>query len=78
RVRPWHAWLLGAGAWFVMLVIVWRLLVPLIRIGTRVGVATVTGRRRSRRRRGHCPVCDYDLRGLEFSPHCPECGTLQV
>jgi hypothetical protein len=31
-------------------------------------------RRRSRRRRGECPVCGYSLRGLPV-PRCPECGT---
>jgi len=29
------------------------------------------GRRQSRRRRGLCPVCAYDMRGLSA---CPECG----
>ena len=23
---------------------------------------------------GHCPRCDYDLRGSQQSTHCPECG----
>ena len=30
-------------------------------------------RARTRRRRGLCPACGYDLRGLE-SERCPECG----
>ncbi len=30
-------------------------------------------RRRSRRRRGHCVQCAYDLRG-DFAHGCPECG----
>lgn len=25
-------------------------------------------------RPGHCPVCDYDLRGTPAAPRCPECG----
>jgi hypothetical protein len=29
-------------------------------------------RRRRRLSRGHCPVCDYDLRANQG--HCPECG----
>lgn len=31
-------------------------------------------RRGTRRRRGRCPACGYDLRGLQHS-RCPECGT---
>ncbi len=36
-------------------------------------VGWIQGRRASRRRRGRCPQCAYDLRG-EFSAGCPECG----
>ena len=32
-------------------------------------------RRRSRRARGHCPACGYDLRGSPGADHCPECGS---
>jgi hypothetical protein len=31
-------------------------------------------RRRSRRRRGICPRCGYDLRGTPAAAICPECG----
>lgn len=31
-------------------------------------------RRRLRRRRGHCPACNYDLRGSVDGSPCPECG----
>jgi hypothetical protein len=30
-------------------------------------------KRRSRRRRGRCIACGYDLRGIEGAK-CPECG----
>jgi len=33
-------------------------------------------RERRTRARGRCPDCGYDLRGLEFSERCPECGRL--
>jgi hypothetical protein len=36
--------------------------------------APVAIRRRTRRRRGHCPTCNYDLQGTTAGP-CPECGT---
>lgn len=29
----------------------------------------------SKRRRGSCTKCGYDLRGLSVQGHCPECGT---
>src|SRR5215468_5432569 len=28
-----------------------------------------------RHRRGHCPACGYDRRGLPLAAACPECGT---
>jgi hypothetical protein len=31
-------------------------------------------RRRTRKRRGHCPTCNYDLRATSAAP-CPECGS---
>jgi len=31
-------------------------------------------RRRLRSRRGHCPACNYDRRGLAPDAACPECG----
>ena len=34
---------------------------------------TTLARRSIRRKRGHCPACNYDLQGLD-SPTCPECG----
>ncbi len=38
------------------------------------GIATL--RRARRRSQGHCPHCNYDLRGLNTAvqPRCPECG----
>ena len=29
----------------------------------------------SRKRRGHCPACGYDLSGIPAGTKCPECGT---
>lgn len=37
--------------------------------------AIPVARRELRRRRGRCPVCGYDRRGLDVVSPCPECGT---
>ena len=40
-----------------------------------LAVAGDRARRRSRRARGHCPACGYDLRGSPGADRCPECGS---
>ena len=41
-------------------------------------VTTICGPvvRSFRRRRNHCPACNYDRRGLATGATCPECGTI--
>lgn len=40
-------------------------------------VAVPTVRQALRRRRGRCPLCGYDRRGLEGGAPCPECGSVE-
>ena len=72
-------WLaIGAGAlvWWVILYVLAALVILCAR-------AWATARRRQRQDRwsvrraeGRCAHCGYDLRGIEFSERCPECGHL--
>jgi hypothetical protein len=39
-----------------------------------IGALASVGRRRLRKRRGVCPACQYDRRGLPAGAPCPECG----
>ena len=49
---------------------------PFVLVTSIPGVAVVVmGRRVARRARlGHCPACNYNLRGLAAGAACPECG----
>jgi hypothetical protein len=49
----------------------------LLAAGVLLGVTETIGlaRRRLRSRKGLCPPCGYDRRGLHVEAACPECGT---
>lgn len=68
---------LGAGllTWVAMCIAAW-VVITVAGIGFRTVAGFRSARRRSLRRRNVCPDCGYDLRGLEFSERCPECGVL--
>lgn len=72
----WPRWLVNAGMWWVMLYVACILALVPVRIGWVVLRQRATVREHELRRRGLCPGCGYDLRGLEFHARCPECGKL--
>ena len=69
-------WVGSAMIWWALLYL--GLSVALIAaelITTRIQ-RRIAFRARRLRKLGRCPSCGYDLRGLEFSERCPECGDL--
>jgi hypothetical protein len=57
----------GSWAWALVVIACYGLLAALaLRVDLRVA------RERSRRQRGECPLCGYDLRATPAK--CPECG----
>jgi len=75
--QNWGAWAASVMLWWVALFVAFSVLLILARIATfgfhrqkAVKEATLASQ-------GRCPFCGYDLRGLEFSERCPECGELQ-
>ena len=54
----------------------WILVVALTAfLGVIAGLLLLARRNRpGRRRKGHCPSCNYDRRGLSAEAACPECG----
>lgn len=74
----WPRWLVNAGMWWVMLYVLCLLAMIPARIGWVLLRQRATARESELRRRGVCPGCGYDLRGLEFRARCPECGKLMT
>jgi len=72
----WPRWLVNAGMWWVMLYLVCLVAMIPARIVWLLARRRAAQRDTELRRRGLCPSCGYDLRGLEFHDRCPECGNL--
>jgi hypothetical protein len=75
--QNWGAWAAGVMLWWVALFAVLSVLILLARIGTFGFLRQKAVKEQSLAARGQCRFCGYDLRGLEFSERCPECGELQ-
>lgn len=71
----WTSWLIGAASFGLA----WWADAWLTKQAWWYGRAVLIGHTRLALRRGACPVCWYDLRGLEPEPDacrtCPECGS---
>ncbi len=66
RIRriPYHIIPLGFAANSLLFAAAWSLILWVPRVAQR----------QLRLRRGHCPHCDYNLKGLAPDNKCPECG----
>lgn len=65
-------WLLVLPIWRGLLLDVTVLAVPFVIVQWSAGA----WRASRRRRRGRCPVCNYDREGIAAESACPECGEL--
>lgn len=74
--RDWLHTALDLGAWWVMLFFASALVIRTLALFALLTRAKRVVEVRSLTRTGICTNCKYDLRGLEFSARCPECGTL--
>lgn len=75
--RPWWSWVAAILLWWVILFVSLSFLILLARLVMLAVLSTHAVREDARHARGQCLHCGYDLRGLEFSERCPECGELQ-
>jgi hypothetical protein len=67
----------GALLGRMLIIPIWMIIVPLVSFGLWGGLRLAPARRRSsRRRRGECAKCGYDLRATP--ERCPECGTISA
>lgn len=70
------AWAANAALWWFMLFASLGVAIFLARFVTIMAWSSRDARRAMLEADGKCPHCTYDLRGLEFSDRCPECGNL--
>ena len=71
------AWLAATILWSIALFVMFSFIILVLRIFAILFFRTQAAKVASRISQGQCPDCGYDLRGLEFSDRCPECGELQ-
>jgi hypothetical protein len=74
--RIWLTTFVGAALWWVMLSFAAFVSVESLRLLTHFARVHRQKRIAERLARGYCGYCGYNLRGLEFSARCPECGKL--
>lgn len=74
--RSWGVMAVNAICWWIALHIASSVVIALLRAGAFVMQQRRTVYQRQMRLLGKCAACGYDLRGLEFSERCPECGEL--
>ncbi|MHC4991405.1 MAG: hypothetical protein ACYTGC_10525 [Planctomycetota bacterium] len=73
--RPvWRGWIASTMVWAVLLAAGSSLSIAVLAYGSRWRRAKHLRRSAERKLSGKCGHCGYDLRGLEFSEVCPECG----
>ena len=76
RVPNPGGWIANSIAWWFVLAVGFVLALRLAQVTTLVYGRKHQLRRRELAREGLCHNCGYDLRGIEFSPRCPECGAV--
>lgn len=74
--RYWVTTLADAAMWWIMLVLASSFSISMLRFGALIAKGRSSARRAQLRAQGRCIACGYDLRGVEFSERCPECGEL--
>lgn len=74
--RPLFAWVFGALTWWLAWFAAIAMSIRIAQFATAVALARSQRTHSARRANNQCAVCSYDLRGLEYSERCPECGAM--
>ncbi len=76
RQRTWLAVVMNILLWWVALYVAASVVIGAARIVWAFMIRRKRVRDTKYKQMGRCVSCGYDLRGLEFTARCPECGAL--
>ena len=76
EMRSWLGSIANAMIWWIGLSCASLVAVRLLSLVVKLTRVRRQGILSARGATGHCPSCNYDMRGLEWAERCPECGTL--
>jgi hypothetical protein len=72
----YRGWFGNVALWWIALFVGFGVALLVVRVVALFTLQNRAARRAAYRAEGRCATCGYDIRGIEFSERCPECGSV--